>query len=182
MAQTKASADLVQADRHRVQLFFYPSTLRMLNVEKDPVWNELVKDVRHLRLLIYDSDSFLMAQRQAVLQSLRADQFEELVSMRSDSLKLDMYGRYKGEKMVGMVALVMMGSRSLVVDLDGAVDPMQAYKLTQNGIDLPVLSSYFDKKEEEEERRRKYREFRQSLEEDEKAKKDSLTTQDSIKK
>lgn len=182
-AQSDAIARLVEADFHSTQLFFYPSTLRMLNIQKDPSWNEMVKDVRHLRLVMYDADSFLLAEKANLTAELGDEGFEELLSLRSDTIKAEVYGKYDGDRMQGLAALILQSSGGFIIELDGSVDPMKIYKIAQTGIDLPVLNSYFKDQKEEEERGRKYREFRKSLEEDEKAKQDSLSQskQDSIK-
>lgn len=181
-AQSKAIKRIVEKDLHETNLFFYPSTLRMLNVGKDPGWNKLVSEVRHLRLLMYDKDSMLQAEKPALLIELGREGYEEAMTYRDAGVSAQVLAYYEGDKMHGLAAIVIQESQSLLIELDGSVDPMRLYEIVQNGIDIPVLDSYFKDQKEEEERGRKYQEFRKSLEEEEKAKQDSLATQDTLKK
>lgn len=179
-AQSGAIAALVASGGHDVQLYFYPSTLRMLNVNKDPNWNKMVKDVKHLRLLTFSDDSLLSARRAELLRALEGEGFEEVMTFRSPGASVRLFGKYSEEEMQGLVGFIMQEDQGFVVELEGMVDPIQLYSIYENGIDLPVLDSYFKNKDEEEKRREKYRKFRDSMQE-EGTKADSLANQDTLK-
>ena len=181
-SQSQTVSELVKTGMHDVHLFFYPSTLRMLNIQKDPGWYDLVRGVNHLRLLTFSSDSLLGNAQSGMVKSLEKEGFEEVMTYRAAEVKIRLYGKYKGDEMKGLVGLIFQEEENFVVDLDGKVDPMHIYKLSQDGINLPVLDSYFKNKGEEENRRKKYQEFRKSMEEEEnKAAADSLSNQDTLK-
>lgn len=181
-SQSQTVSKLVKTGLHDVHLFFYPSTLRMLNIQKDPGWYELVRGVNHLRLLTFSSDSLLGNVQSEMVKSLEGEGFEEVLTYRAAEVKVRLYGKYSGDEMQGLVGLIFQEEENFVVDLDGKVDPMHIYKLSQDGINLPVLDSYFKNKDEEETRRKKYQEFRESMREEEaKAAADSLSNQDTLK-
>jgi len=181
-AQSKAIKRIVEKGLHETNLFFYPSTLRMLNVGKDPDWYKLVSGVRHLRLLMFDKDSMLLAEKSALLAELSSEGYEEAMTFRDSDISALVLAYYEGDKMQGLAAIVVQESQSLLIELDGSVDPMRLYDIVQNGIDIPVLDSYFKDKRDEEERGKKYQEFHKSLEEEEMEKQDSLATRDTLNK
>lgn len=180
-SQSKTISNLVKAKVHDTQLYFYPSTLRMLNINKDPAFYALVENVKHLRILTFASDSLVGPGGSAMVKALEGEGFEEAMSMRSQGANVRIYSKSPSEKMEGLVAFVAQDDQNFVLELEGEVNPLKLYDLLQNGLDMPVLDSYFKNKADEEARGEKYREFRESLQEEEKAKTDSLATQDTIK-
>lgn len=180
-SQSKTIGNLVKADVHDTQLYFYPSTLRMLNISKDPAFYALVENVKHLRILTFASDSLVGPGGNEIVKALEGEGFEEAMSMRSQGANVRIYSKSPSEKMEGLVAFVAQEDQNFVLELEGEVNPLKLYDLLQNGLDMPVLNSYFKNKEDEQERGEKYREFRESLQEEEKLKADSLANQDTIK-
>ena len=181
-SQSETISELVKAGLHDVNLYFYPSTLRMLNIQKDPGGYDIVSGVNHLRLLTFSSDSLIGNVQSEMVKSLEKEGFEEVMTYRAAEVKVRLYGKYKGDEMKGLVGLIFQEEQNFVVDLDGKVDPMHIYKLSQDGINMPVLDSYFKNKDEEESRRKKYQEFRESMKEEEaKSAADSLSNQDTLK-
>ncbi len=177
-SQSKTVSNLVKAAVHDTHLYFYPSTLRMLNLNKDPAFYALVKNVKHLRILTFTSDSLVGRGGNEMVKALEGEGFEEALSMRSQGANVRIYSKSPSEKMEGMVAFVAQEDQNFLLELEGEVNPLKLYDLLQNGLDMPVLNSYFNNKEEEQKRREKYQEFRKSLEEE---KADSTAHQDTTK-
>lgn len=82
------------ADKHKERKFcFYPSTLRMINLAKNPDYDELVNGIE--KLLIYTLDSAAIASQsyKSIVTSYRKIGFEEYVSMTGGTTNFILYGK-----------------------------------------------------------------------------------------
>ena len=82
------------ADAHKDRKFcFYPSTLRMINIAKNPDYNELVNGIE--KLLVYTLDSAANASQsyKSIITSYKKIGFEEYVTMDGGKTKFIMYGK-----------------------------------------------------------------------------------------
>jgi hypothetical protein len=87
------------ADAHKDRKFcFYPSTLRMINIAKNPDYNELVNGIE--KLLVYTLDSAAKAGQsyKGLISSYKNIGFEEYVTMAGGKTNFVLYGKEnKGE-------------------------------------------------------------------------------------
>lgn len=97
--------------RKDFKVCLYPSTLRMVNIQKDPEYNALVKDID--KLLIYGLDSATVAEKAYTewTNDYINNGFEEYVSMS------------------GMMNLVVLGKEGEFVGVTGAQDRVIAFYL-----------------------------------------------------
>ena len=82
------------ADAHKERKFcFYPSTLRMINIDKNPDYYELVNGIE--KLLVYTLDSAAKASQsyKTVIISYKKIGFEEYVSVAGGKTDFIMYGK-----------------------------------------------------------------------------------------
>ncbi len=93
-------------ERRDVKLCFYPSTLRMINIKKDPNYYELVNDVEKLLIYIMDSGE----------STEWTDQYRDL-------------GYEEYIAMYGKVDLVLLGKDEEYVGLSGSEGRLAAFYL-----------------------------------------------------
>ena len=82
------------ADAHKDRKFcFYPSTLRMINIGKNPDYNELVNGIE--KLLVYTLDSAAKAGQsyKSLITSYKKIGFEEFVTMAGGKTNFILYGK-----------------------------------------------------------------------------------------
>ena len=82
------------ADTHKERKFcFYPSTLRMINIAKNPDYNELVNGIE--KLLVYTLDSAAKAGQsyKILITSYKKIGFEEYVTMAGGKTNFILYGK-----------------------------------------------------------------------------------------
>ncbi|MDO9254126.1 MAG: DUF4252 domain-containing protein [Bacteroidales bacterium] len=82
------------ADAHKDKKFcFYPSTLRMINIAKNPDYNELVNGIE--KLLVYTLDSAAKASQSYnnIITSYKKIGFEEYVTMAGGKTNFILYGK-----------------------------------------------------------------------------------------
>ena len=84
----------IYADAHKDRKFcFYPSTLRMINIAKNPDYNELVNGIE--KLLVYTLDSAAKAGQSynGLITSYKKIGFEEYVTMAGGKTNFILYGK-----------------------------------------------------------------------------------------
>jgi len=82
------------ADAHKERKFcFYPSTLRMINIAKNPDYYELVNGVE--KLLVYTLDSAAKANQsyKGLITSYKKIGFDEYVTMAGGKTNFILYGK-----------------------------------------------------------------------------------------
>ena len=81
-------------DAHKDRKFcFYPSTLRMINIAKNPDYNELVNGIE--KLMVYTLDSAAKASKsyKGIITSYKKIGFEEYASMYGGTTDFFLYGK-----------------------------------------------------------------------------------------
>lgn len=98
-------------DRKDFKICLYPSTLRMMNVSKDPEFNELVNGIE--KLLIYRLDSSTIATKEYAswTDKYRENDFEEYMSM------------------TGAMNLIILGAEEEYVGVTGSKGQVVAFYL-----------------------------------------------------
>lgn len=133
MAQSK-SIDRFRVNRKELSnLFFYSSTLKMLNTENNPELAEMLGGIEEIKVLNYDRDSQKITREEmnTLKSGLESESYNVLLSMKEKGLLLTLYGRDRKGKTVGMVAIMEEGSKLVLVDLQGAVDVKKFMQLKQ---------------------------------------------------
>ena len=100
--------------RRNVKFCLYPSTLRMINIKKDPEFFELVNDID--KLLIYTLDSATVASNEgnSWIEEYKSRGYEEYIYMS------------------GPVDLIILGKEEEFVGLSGTEDQLAAFYLKGN--------------------------------------------------
>ncbi len=92
------------ANRSERRYALYPSTLRMINIQKNEAFNELATSME--KFLIYDLDSISTANKSfgTMLDTYRTIGFEEYMSILGDGNSVVLLGKEKGtNELVGVV-------------------------------------------------------------------------------
>jgi hypothetical protein len=115
-------------------MFFYSSTLKMLNTQNVPEFADLIKDIEEIRILNYDkAKQNLSSENIAGLKKeLKNEDYNSLMMINEKGSAINLYSREKHGKTVGFVALVEdMGSLT-IIDLVGSIDVNKFMQLKNN--------------------------------------------------
>ena len=124
-AQSKTTQELHKSYPDASTFFLYKNTLRMLNQTDSKEFDELIKDIEKMKILIIDKTSnFTTANYKKLTVSYRQDGFEEIMTSRVEGRNFDIYLKEKNNKTLGTVVLVSDVDKLYVLDVVGAV-PMQ---------------------------------------------------------
>ena len=132
-AQSKTTLDLEKSNEGSFTLFFYKSTLRMLNQQDNPEFDELVRNIEKMKFLIVDKTKGKLGTKEykKLTGDYQKESYEPIVTSRMDGRNLDVYLRdAKGSK-PGTVVLVNDSSNLHVLDIVGTIDISKAGALFQ---------------------------------------------------
>ncbi len=121
-AQSKTTEDLHKKYSKSLSLFFYNSTLRMLNQSGDKAFDELIKDIEKMKFLLIDkANTFRNTDYKKLVAGYKAEAFEEIMTSRYQGKNVDVYLRESGGKTEGMVVLINDSSSLYVLDIVGSI-------------------------------------------------------------
>ncbi|MCU0384181.1 MAG: DUF4252 domain-containing protein [Cyclobacteriaceae bacterium] len=124
-AQSKSTQDLHKTYPDAKNFFFYKNTLRMLNQTDSKEFDELIKDIEKMKILIIDKSSVFSATNfKNLTTSYKKEGFEEIMTSRVEGRNFDIYLKEKNSKTLGTIVLVSDVDKLYVLDVVGSV-PMQ---------------------------------------------------------
>nr|WKN39623.1 DUF4252 domain-containing protein [Tunicatimonas sp. TK19036] len=124
------------------KLFFYPSTLRMVNIEKNPDFYALVRDVDKLRVLMYDKSSsgFSSQTLRDLSQDVKAEDYQELMTFETTQQTAYLYSLGDENTPEGVVGLIETDDTIILTDLEGFVNLPALLKLFQSDFNFEDMS------------------------------------------
>lgn len=121
-AQSQATEKLQKKYTDAFSLFFYQNTLRMLNQEDSKEYDELIKDIEKMKVLVISkTTSFTGAEYQRIKTEYTTDSFEEVMATRYQGRNFDVLLKEKSGKTQGMVVMVNDSSTFYVLDVVGRI-------------------------------------------------------------
>ncbi|NND08332.1 MAG: hypothetical protein HKN87_18285 [Saprospiraceae bacterium] len=128
-AQSTTIKRFIEEDRTGHRFYFYPSTLRMLNLEGDAEYYEMIRHVEKLVFFPFKEDRFDEGAFRAGVHSLQEENFEEYLSVEAaDGAKLYISGKSKPYE---TVALARVDGQYYAADLQGSINLLHLTKLYQ---------------------------------------------------
>lgn len=133
MGQSKSISDFRSDFKESSNVFLYSSTLRMLNPENNPDFADLVSGIEEIRILNYDRTAPRFGRED--LTKLRADLedegYEILMKVSEKENGIDLMGRQKRGRNIGMVAIVENEQAIVLIDIVGSLDMEKFMQLWQ---------------------------------------------------
>ena len=110
--------------KENTNMFFYSSTLKMLNTENNPELASILKDVEEIRVLNYDkaSQKFNQDDISGLKNELHKENYQDIMVINENGNSINLYNREKKGKTVGFVAIVENKESLVLIDLIGSVD------------------------------------------------------------
>jgi len=121
-AQTKTTQALAERYTESMSLFFYKNTPRMLNQTEDKEFDEMIKDIDKLRLLLIDKEkNFSAADYKRITGDYQKEAYEPIMTSRAQGRNFDIFLRETQGQTKGMVVLVNDSSSLYVLDIIGKI-------------------------------------------------------------
>ncbi len=152
---------------HSLNLYFYPSTVRMINVTDDTTFYKATKNIERVQYLSVDlaedrNDSIY----QAWYAQLDLSRWDELFQASSSGNLTAIYAPKEADNKY--LAYIKTGDGVNLIWAEGEIDLSNAMALMNGDFNLGPVSSFLDNKSKEEKRRevwKKVREEQRILEE-----------------
>lgn len=125
--QSKTTLGVEEEYEASLTLFFYKNTLRMLNQQENPEFDELIRGIEKMKFLVVDKTkgNFGKAEYLKLVKEYQEEDFEPIVTSRIDGRNFDIYLRdNKGKP--GTVVLVNDSSSMYILDIVGKIDVAKA--------------------------------------------------------
>lgn len=138
-SQSKSIEKFRKAYPEDQNVFFYSSTLNMLNVEESPEFEDLIKDIEKIAVLIYKKAEreFDSEKINGIVTGLKREKYVELMVISDSGNKINLYKKDKRDRTVGFAALVDNEESLVLIDVKGSIDFKKFMEL-KNKIDLKL--------------------------------------------
>jgi tRNA(Leu) C34 or U34 (ribose-2'-O)-methylase TrmL len=146
LAQSKTTEDLQKNNTEAMSLFFYHNTLRMMNQDDDPEFDELIKDIEKLKFIMLDKKKTAGMDYKKLVKSYKAESFEEIMTSRFEGKNFDVFLKESGGKTKGMVVTINDAENLFVLDIVGSIA-------------LNKITSFYKKLDESTELGKKIKDF-----------------------
>ncbi|MCA6073692.1 DUF4252 domain-containing protein [Fulvivirga sedimenti] len=123
MAQSETTNQFHEDHEEAMALFFYRNSLRMLNMKDNPQLDELIRDIEKMKFLrISKSESdFDKNQYKDLVGKYHNEEFEDLMTIRSEGSNLNVFIKEKDKVTKGLVILLDNDDDFAILDIKGAV-------------------------------------------------------------
>ncbi len=117
--QSKTIQSFIDRKQTAHRFYFYPSTLRMINLDRDPNYYELIKGIEKLIFFRLNQDSFNRENFQAAVKDLYAEGFEDLIVVEDNERQVYVMGRDQPDE---TVVIAHSNGDYYVADVQGSID------------------------------------------------------------
>ncbi|MEM7552352.1 MAG: DUF4252 domain-containing protein [Bacteroidota bacterium] len=124
-----AVAIFSESEYKSYNLHFYPSTMRMVNLNDSPEFNELVKDIEKLE---YYTVSEISKDELDQFKSILKDQsYTEMISFQSDGNDVVAFAPEKVDQHEYLILIELQGKYQLA-RIQGLFNPLKIFELTES--------------------------------------------------
>jgi hypothetical protein len=140
--QSKSISHFREDHKENSNMFFYKSTLKMLNTENSSELSDLLKDIEQIRVLNYDLGKQPLSRDviAGLKKAIRDEKYNNLLMMNDKDNKVELYNCEKRGKTTGFIAIVEKGESLILIDLAGSIDVKKFMELKQK-LDVKMGSS-----------------------------------------
>ena len=123
-------ADFVASRETSLELYLYPSTIRMLNLGRNQDFDEIVKDIRKARIFKLDSGTVSPMDLRQLSDVLKQKGYDDLLTFQRNDLDLQVLSL---EKPVPEFLIISMQKGScLLVEIEGLINVARIPKLVDS--------------------------------------------------
>lgn len=119
IAQSKTTESLAKK-YDASSFFFYNNTLRMINQTEDPTFDEVIKDIEKMKILMIKKDPATLNYKK-VVDDYKSESFQEMMTSRHEGKSFDVYVKENDKKTTGMLVLINDAENLFVLDIVGSI-------------------------------------------------------------
>ena len=124
-------------------LYFYPDVIRALNFDNDTSYITMVKDIKKLKIITFnsDKDSIKPEQIKVLAGKIRKESFVDLMQMKQDNKQILVFMQKENEQPREFLGMVYGGNSLMIIDLIGKVPISAISSLMSGNLKLSGISS-----------------------------------------
>ena len=168
-AQIPAIQQLQEENKVSLNLHFYPSTLRMINMQNDTSFNRLIKDIEKLSFYQVDTDAFGIDELSTLSNRLVEEEtYEEYMTMDGKELLMQVMGKESGDEWVAMgsmeeqIYLIAVQGKVNWLQLPKVIETISSQDSTAAPTGFSILGNYLKEQQAYKERRRERQQQREA--------------------
>jgi hypothetical protein len=131
--QSKSITNFRSDFKENSNMFFYSSTLKMLNTENNPEFAEILDGIEEIRVLNYtrSEQKFDKDDIARLKADLQKETFNTIMMINEKGNSINVLGRERKGRTVGMVAIIEDAGSLVLIDLIGTIDIKKFMALKQ---------------------------------------------------
>jgi len=140
IAQSKTVSRFIEKHEPSASFYLYPSTLRMINRENNPDYQQMVRHIKKLSFLTYEKEALNLSKDKvsSLKKELAGEQYEELMSFRDAGNQVYIFA--KGDDPEAYVSLVDNDEALMLFDMQGAPNLPSLIKLVQSDFNFGMIT------------------------------------------
>ncbi len=121
--QTKTTQAFHKANEDAFVLFFYSNTLKMLNQDDNPEFDELIKGIDKMKFIRVDNQTKNLDKEtyKELVEDYKDEDFEDLMTMRHEGMNINAYIQERSGVTTGIVLLMQDNESLSILDIKGEV-------------------------------------------------------------
>ena len=129
IAQNRVVTDFIENHSAALSLYFYPSTLRMINLERNVEFDEMIRGIKKARFFRLDSGQVTKDDLLKFRDELSGHGFEEIMMVKNKELDMQVWGI---EKRTPQTVVISKNDNEVyLVEVDGMINIAKIPKLTE---------------------------------------------------
>jgi hypothetical protein len=128
-AQNSIVTEFKENHKTSLSLYFYPSTLRMINIERNQEFDEMISEIKKARFFKMDSGSVSKEDLSGLEKNLKNEGFEEVMFVKNKDMDLRVWGLEKRNP--ELVIFSKSDDELMLLEINGMINVAKIPKLTQ---------------------------------------------------
>ena len=128
-AQNSVVSDFKENHDTSLSLYFYPSTLRMVNITRDKEFDEMIRDIKKARFFKLDSGKFSREDISNLSKNLSQEGFEEMMFIKNKEMDVRVWGLEK--RVPELVILSKSNDEFMLLEIEGMINIAKIPKITE---------------------------------------------------
>lgn len=124
LGQSKSITHFRSDFKEDFNVFFYSSTLKMLNKDNDPELAAILDEIEEIKVLNYNKQqpAFKADDLTALKNALDKESYKNIMMVKENGNSIQIYNREKKGKTYGFVAIIENTQSLVLIDLIGSID------------------------------------------------------------
>ena len=112
-----------------LSLYLYPSTLRMINIERNQEFDEMIREIKKARFFKMDSGAVSKTDLSKLAKDLKNIGFEEVMFIKNKDADIRVWGKQKRNP--ELVIISKSDEELMLLEINGMINIAKIPKLTQ---------------------------------------------------